>query len=74
MFGAVGITCQVSVFVIYLLGNLTDWRTVAGISAAMPVITALYALMVSTSCDITNTFREHSTLERREVSACLQHL
>jgi hypothetical protein len=34
------------VFVVFLMGNITDWRTAAGINAALPVITVLYALLV----------------------------
>ncbi|KAJ9579588.1 hypothetical protein L9F63_004773, partial [Diploptera punctata] len=38
----IGVTVQVSFFVVYLLGNVTGWRTAAAISAALPIITALF--------------------------------
>ncbi|KAJ9579589.1 hypothetical protein L9F63_004774, partial [Diploptera punctata] len=38
----IGVMIHVSFFVIYLLGNITDWRTAAGISAIIPIMTALY--------------------------------
>ena len=41
-----GIMVQVSFFVVYLMGNLTTWRTAAAISACLPVITALYVTQV----------------------------
>ncbi|PNF29285.1 hypothetical protein B7P43_G08957 [Cryptotermes secundus] len=41
-----GITCQISVFVVFLMGNITDWRTAAGMNAALPIITVLYTLMM----------------------------
>ncbi|XP_069673780.1 facilitated trehalose transporter Tret1-like [Periplaneta americana] len=41
-----GVTCQISVFLVFLMGNLTDWRSVAGISAVMPIITVLYVLLM----------------------------
>ena len=28
------------------MGNVTDWRTTAGVNAALPVFTVLYVLMV----------------------------
>ena len=37
---------QISFFVVYLMGNLTTWRIAAGISACLPVITALYVTQV----------------------------
>jgi hypothetical protein len=37
---------QMSFFVVYLMGNVTTWRIAAGISAALPVITALYITQV----------------------------
>ena len=37
---------QISFFVVYLMGNLTTWRTAAAISASLPVITALYVTQV----------------------------
>ena len=42
---------QVSFFVVYLMGNLTTWRTAAAISACLPVITALYVTQVGEYCD-----------------------
>lgn len=42
---------QVSFFVVYLMGNLTTWRTAAAISASLPVITALYVTQVGEHCD-----------------------
>jgi hypothetical protein len=42
---------QMSFFVVYLMGNVTTWRIAAGISASIPVITALYVTQV----------RQHST-------------
>lgn len=41
-----GITCQIGVFVVFLMGNIIDWRTVAGINAALPIFTVLYVLMM----------------------------
>ncbi|PSN40580.1 hypothetical protein C0J52_10775 [Blattella germanica] len=38
----IGVMIHVSFFVVYLMGNVTDWRTAAGISAAVPIITAIY--------------------------------
>jgi hypothetical protein len=35
-----------SFFVVYLMGNVTTWRIAAGISASLPVITALYVTQV----------------------------
>jgi hypothetical protein len=41
-----GVMVQISFFVVYLMGNLTTWRTAAAISACLPVITALYVTQV----------------------------
>ncbi|KAJ9579587.1 hypothetical protein L9F63_004772, partial [Diploptera punctata] len=41
-----GITCQLSVFVVYLMGNVVYWKTAAGINAALPVLTILYVLLM----------------------------
>ncbi|PSN40576.1 hypothetical protein C0J52_10778 [Blattella germanica] len=41
-----GITCQVSYFVVFLMGNVTHWRTAAGINAALPIFTVLYVLLM----------------------------
>ena len=41
-----GITCQISVFVVFLMGNVIDWRTAAGINTALPIFTVLYVLLV----------------------------
>jgi hypothetical protein len=35
-----------SFFVVYLMGNVTTWRIAAGITASLPVITALYVTQV----------------------------
>jgi hypothetical protein len=40
------ITCQISVFVVFFMGTITDWRSAAGINAALPIFTALYVLLV----------------------------
>jgi hypothetical protein len=37
---------QMSFFVVYLMGNVTTWRIAAGISASLPIITALYVTQV----------------------------
>jgi hypothetical protein len=41
-----GIMVQMSFFVVYLMGNVTTWRIAAGISASLPVITAIYVTQV----------------------------
>ncbi|KDR09649.1 Solute carrier family 2, facilitated glucose transporter member 6, partial [Zootermopsis nevadensis] len=41
-----GVTCQVSVFVVFLMGNITDWRSVAGINAALPIFTICYVVLM----------------------------
>jgi hypothetical protein len=41
------IMVQMSFFIVYLMGNVTTWRTAAAISASLPVITALYVTQVS---------------------------
>jgi hypothetical protein len=40
-----------SFFVVYLMGNMTTWRIAAGISASLPIITALYVTQVGEHSD-----------------------
>ncbi|XP_023711910.1 facilitated trehalose transporter Tret1 isoform X2 [Cryptotermes secundus] len=37
-----GVVAQISSFLVYLTSNVTDWRTQAGLNAALPIIAFLY--------------------------------
>jgi hypothetical protein len=41
-----GVFYQCGFFLEYLFGSLTDWRTAAGISASIPIFTAIYVALV----------------------------
>jgi hypothetical protein len=41
-----GVFYQCGFFLEYLFGSLTDWRTAAGISASIPIFTAIYIALV----------------------------
>jgi hypothetical protein len=38
---------QLSSLLVYLINNLTDWRTAAALNAVLPVFTVLYVTQVS---------------------------
>ncbi|PSN58488.1 hypothetical protein C0J52_00818, partial [Blattella germanica] len=46
MTACAGVFYQCGFFVEYLLGSLTTWRNTAGISAAIPIFTAIYIFLV----------------------------
>jgi len=65
-----GITCQISVFVVFLMGNITDWRTAAGTNAALPLFTVLYILMVRREDAVRRTVLltgRHNGAQRRHI-------
>jgi hypothetical protein len=41
-----GVFYQCGFFLEYLFGSLTNWRTAAGISACIPILTAIYIALV----------------------------
>jgi hypothetical protein len=44
---SIGLVCKVSGFVVLLVNNVTDWQTMAGLHAALPIFTVLYVAQVS---------------------------
>ena len=58
-----GVFYQCGFFLEYLFGSLTDWRTAAGISASIPIFTAIYIALV-----LYCTF--HILLTRRNILNC----
>jgi hypothetical protein len=51
--------CQFANFAVFLMGHITDWRTAAGINAALRIFTALYIMLVR--CRLTILKRMHHT-------------
>lgn len=45
-YSVAGVFYQCGFFLEYLFGSLTDWRTAAGISASIPIFTAIYIALV----------------------------
>jgi hypothetical protein len=59
-----GVFYQCGFFLEYLFGSLTNWRTAAGISASIPILTAIYIALVLLSYSNKQTNSVASVRER----------